>query len=156
MQTSDALLTLQNLLLAVQVIIGFVTLVVLIFYALDNRRIAQSSVRQSEELQKPFLALVNGEDTDYVLKNQGKGAAINIRYDGFSPEGDHLDRYAKPLGVNETRPLNSFNKKQLEKSDFTVSYESLSGAKYATRVIRSRKPNEGYEVKFIELSRKSG
>ena len=67
------------------VILTLLTLHVLREYASDTKRIAQASVKQTENSQLPFLAVFFQPNTavdqeGWTVANQGSGPAINISW----------------------------------------------------------------------------
>lgn len=111
-------------------VVSVVTLFVLGLYAWDTHKMAKASVRQVENAQTPFLALVDVEQTYqsslmpgvqhvWGIENQGSGAAVNIEITGTylaetyehgmggramlkEPTPTKIVNHPKPLGVGGT------------------------------------------------------
>ena len=123
-----------------QVIVMTITLIVLCVYAYDTRRIAQASVAQTENSQKPFLVLlqkpqqVGQHPGGWALENQGFGPAINIRHtEVVGVEG--FRENVRALAANsDFFFLEGFNIDVMRNHVFVAEYESLSGKKYRTVV----------------------
>jgi len=86
----------------IQVVLTGVTLIVLCVYVYDTRRIAQASVAQAENSQKPFLVLLpkpaefERHGGGWALENQGFGPAMNIRHSDIGGGGS-LERMFERL-----------------------------------------------------------
>jgi hypothetical protein len=121
------------------VILTYLTLIVLKEYAADTKTIAKASVLQTENAQKPFLALVFKPENiaqhfpgGWALENQGFGTALNIRHS--EPRGNAGWVYVTPLAKDIFHVLNTFDIDVMRNQVFTAEYESLSGVKYRTVV----------------------
>ncbi len=152
---------------AVLVILSFITLAVLIRYAWDTRKLANTSVEQVNNAQTPFLALIRlDKEADpimafaggrlasapyqaWAVQNQGNAAAVNIRVSGESTEGATRE----PCSFSE--PLNPI---PAGASVFigvhpaahiiacTFGYSSLDGRKFCTEVATV---NGEFHVEFL-------
>jgi len=129
----------QALAAAGLVVMTFLTLIVLKRYAADTKTIAENSSRQVESSQMPFIALVQrepGHSSNWAIKNQGFGPAINIQYTRFVREKEPpLSQWVTPLAPSEQYSVE--NKDVAIEGGFKVDYESLSGKKYRTIVARA-------------------
>jgi hypothetical protein len=67
----------------IQVVLTGVTLIVLCVYVYDTRRIAQASVAQAENSQKPFLVLL---PKPAEFERHGGGWALDIYWSGQGPD----------------------------------------------------------------------
>jgi hypothetical protein len=122
------------------VVLTGATLLVLRGYARDTKTIADKSVEQIENAQRPFIALVSkAADVrphftgGWVIENQGSGAALNIRHS--EPQGnDGWVENVTPLAKGDFHPLSTFNSTVMQHRVFTIEYESLSGTQYTTNV----------------------
>lgn len=137
-----------------------VTFLALVWYAWLTREIAKAAIAQAkaaniqaEDMETPFLALVNNREDksdqsgELALMNQGKGPAINITYTGYR-DGSKGDIKSKPLGPGGMRALGSFTSDNLKTSrSFTVRYQSLSGNWFISHVTYSSAEDD-YEVSF--------
>jgi len=116
------------------------SLIVLRDYAADTKKIANASVSQTENSQKPFLAVIMREHLQdnpggWGIENQGFGPAINVRYSGHVRGNPAIATATEPITLGKTVPLHqdiadAFNSNQV----FVLEYESLSGVRYRTRV----------------------
>jgi hypothetical protein len=120
-------------------VLTLLTLIVLKGYAADTKTIANASVSQTENAQKPFLALVSKPENvvqrfpgGWALENQGFGTALNIRHS--EPRGNAGWVYVTPLAKDTFHVLDTFDIGVMLNHGFTAEYESLSGAKYRTVV----------------------
>ena len=114
------------------------TLRVLIGYASDTKKIAKNSFEQIESSLKPLVALVErkpGHDSNWSIKNVGKGPALNIRYTRYVGD-DKPPQWCSPLPLALLARYNVRNEDVAfaERDGFIVEYESLSGRKYRTVV----------------------
>jgi hypothetical protein len=121
------------------VVLTYLTLIVLKEYAADTKTIAGVSVSQTENAQKPFLALVFKTENvvqrfpgGWALENQGFGTALNIRHS--EPRGNAGWVYATPLAKDNSHVLGTFDIDVMRNHGFAAEYESLSGTKYCTVV----------------------
>jgi hypothetical protein len=115
------------------------TLIVLKGYAADTKTIANASVLQAENAQKPFLVLllkpqeVGKHAGGWALENQGFGPAMNIRHSDAGGSGRFREN-VRALARDDYFFLETFNIDVMRNQIFTAEYESLSGAKYRTVV----------------------
>lgn len=123
------------------VTLTYLTLVVLRGHAADTKTIATASASQTENAQKPFLALVLKDAIPaqhfvggWAIENQGFGSALNIRHS--EPQGNAGWVYTTPLAKDAFRILVTFNLDVMRNHGFAVEYESLSGRAYRTVVAR--------------------
>jgi hypothetical protein len=120
-------------------VLTLLTLIVLKRYAADTKTIANASVLQTENAQKPFLVLllkpqvVGQHGGGWALENQGFGPAMNIRHSDAGGSG-HFKENARALARDDYFFLEAFNIDVMRNQVFTAEYESLSGAKYRTVV----------------------
>lgn len=142
---------------AISAIVSFLTLLVVIVYAYLTNKISKAATRQSEDLETPFLALINNNEGitnqqgELALKNLGKGPAINISYTGYRQDQPHTVE-SKPLGPGDMRTLGSFRKQDLhDRKGFKVTYESLSGRKFETEIKYDVDGRE-YHLRFVRLN----
>jgi hypothetical protein len=124
---------------AVLAVVTSLTLVVLIKYAVDTSTIAKNSTMQLENSYLPFIALVMLTDPDrssnWAMKNQGNGTALNICYTRYLPSNQPpIRQWMTPLAPGESYSLPKENDHQMYASGFDVEYESISGARYRTTV----------------------
>jgi hypothetical protein len=120
------------------------SLLVLRGYAEDTKRIADKSVeqigisiQQTENAQKPFLALVTKPPANlfrggWVIENQGSGPALNIYHSHHGGEVGTVN--IPPLAKGEFRILISFDYDAVVTKPFEMTYDSLSGIGYVTVV----------------------
>jgi hypothetical protein len=119
------------------VILTLLTLIVLLGYARDTKRIAQASVDQLDNAQMPFLAVrqeenVAGQVAGWVLDNQGSGPAINISYK-YNHNGREVVREMHCLGPRTPRSIqNDFANATGSPQGFSIRYESLAKKPYET------------------------
>lgn len=116
------------------------TLIVLIGYAKDTKKIAKNSFQQIESSLQPFVALVErepGHSSNWSIKNIGKGPALNIRYSRYQAD-DKPPQWCSPSPLAPLEFYNGVDNRDAEfaekKDGFIVEYESLSGRKYRTTV----------------------
>src|ERR1700686_3643336 len=119
----------------IQVVLTLLTLLVLLRYVWDTRRIAKASVQQIENAQAPFLAVrqqehLEGQVGGWVLENQGFGPALNIVCSYRQNQQDvRVQMYS--LGPRTPRSLgNHFANARCTPEGFKIEYESVSGKKY--------------------------
>jgi hypothetical protein len=121
------------------VALTYLTLVVLKGYAADTKTIANASVLQTENAQKPFLALLpkpqepGKHGGGWALENQGFGPAMNIRHSDAGGSGQFREN-VRALARDDYFWLEGFDPDVMRNQIFTAEYESLSGAKYRTVV----------------------
>jgi hypothetical protein len=119
------------------VILSGWTLIVLREYAADTRKIAQSSLKQTENSQLPFLAVFFQPNTavdqeGWVVQNKGSGTAINISLSAaVADKVEHIPSLAAGARYTIHRRFSPVEGNQ-EKID--VKYESLSGLEYRTLI----------------------
>jgi hypothetical protein len=118
------------------------TLKVLREYAADTKRMAQSSVEQSENAQMPFVVLAEQTGPHrtclWMIHNQGFGPAVNIYHSRWrGPAVPNMMTATPPLAPTEKTMIddNSANIRT-ENDGFRIEYESLSGRKYRTVVFQ--------------------
>ena len=109
------------------------TLIVLNGYAKDTKRIANSSVDQIENSQMPFLALIRTPEKDWLVANQGYGAAINVCFRAYGGDTPKLELPPIAAGAFSDKYA-AFGNAAGAKREMRLDYESLSGRKYATRI----------------------
>lgn len=121
------------------VALTYLTLIVLKGYAADTKTIAIASASQTENAQKPFLALVLKDAIPaqhfvggWAIENQGFGSALNIRHS--EPQGNEGWVHTTPLAKGDFHILVTFNLDIMRNHGFTAEYESLSGQTYRTVV----------------------
>jgi hypothetical protein len=90
----------------------------------------------------PFVGLVmkteSGRQSDWAIKNQGFGPAINIYYTRYlGDDKPPMMQWMTPLARGEEYFLGRGASNLLTGTGFTVEYESLSGNKYQTFVKRT-------------------
>lgn len=137
----------QALAAAALVFLTWRTLLVLRGYAQDTKKIADKSVeqiaksaeqinvsvQQTENAQRPFLALVSNPNTgEWGIANQGAGPALNIKHSNHHGKEGMVG--IPPLAKGDFYILNSYNRSAVESRGFTINYESLGGVTYATAV----------------------
>jgi hypothetical protein len=121
------------------VLLTYLTLVVLKDYAADTKKIANASVLQTENAQKPFLVLlskppeIGKHGGGWALENQGFGPAMNIRHSDAGGSGQFREN-VRALARDDYFFLEGFDLDVMQNQIFTAEYESLSGAKYRTVV----------------------
>ena len=121
----------------IQVVLTLLTLLVLLRYVWDTRRIAKASVRQIENAQTPFLAVLQqehlvGQVGGWVLENQGFGPALNIVC-GYRQNQRNVRVQMYSLAPRTPRSLAShFENARGTPEGFKIEYESVSGEKYQT------------------------
>jgi hypothetical protein len=112
------------------------SLLILRKYAEDTKRIADKSVEQIENAQKPFLALVirtlEMGHNEWVIENQGSGPALNIRHS--DPRGEDIMFDMPPLAKGDFNLLKFFDRQMVARNGFTIQYASLGGIGYITSV----------------------
>jgi len=105
------------------------------------QRQIQSGMEQTENAQRPFLALTlkEPEVADHTsprgwgLENQGYGPAINIRHS--EPAGnDGWVENVNPIKSGDFALIRNFDPGVMQQHVFIAEYESLSGTKYQTIV----------------------
>jgi hypothetical protein len=125
------------------------TLGVLWGYARDTKTLANMSVTQSEDAQKPFVAVKFREPSRF--ENQGNGPAINVSYEievKDIPPGRHAAgevpagtaetwtrkrREISPLAPSDHVPIpQAIIESLLNGRRMVLTYESLTGRKYQT------------------------
>ncbi len=114
------------------------TLLVLILYAYFTYLIAQISVAQLEHSQIPFLDLVNqphleGADI-WILKNQGKGPAINIRYELNLPNSPKIMQSICSLAPGDHYEMGRGSYHEMYQRKYRAEYESISRKRYCTMI----------------------
>jgi hypothetical protein len=104
-------------------------------YAADTKTIAMASASQTENAQKPFVALVMKNAVPaqhfvggWAIENQGFGSALNIRHS--EPQGNEAWVYTTPLSKGDFHILVTFNLDVMRNHEFVVEYGSLSGRTY--------------------------
>ena len=117
------------------------TLYVLIGYARDTKTIAGNSVKQNENSQMPFIALVEdkepGHSSKWLITNQGFGPALNISYSRcVGSDKPPFLQPLPPLAPSELYRVENADAELAASVGFEVNYESLSGKKYRTLVKR--------------------
>ncbi|MGA3055897.1 MAG: hypothetical protein ABSD63_16955 [Candidatus Korobacteraceae bacterium] len=120
-------------------VVNSMTLIVLIKYAIDNNTIAKNSTRQLENSRMPFVALVMKKDdernSNWAIKNQGVGAAINIYCTRYLAENmPAIMQCLTPLAPGEDYSLPRQSDHLMTTGGFKVEYESLGGKRYRTTV----------------------
>jgi hypothetical protein len=112
------------------------TLIVLRGYAADTKTIATVSTAQTENSQKPFLAIIIKENAGgWNIQNQGFGPALNIRYTGDNQGNERVMRSTHPIAAGEWREFHNVISTVLARWHvFEMEYQSLSGCKYSTIV----------------------
>lgn len=133
---------LQSVTSLLLVLLTGATLAVLYGYAKDTKRIANDSSTQVERSQMPFLIVVMREGdqnvrSGWILENQGFGPALNVTFSDYR-EGERHMRPIPPLGVGAKRNSlhNQIDNALAQTQGFEAEYESLSGKRYRTTVIR--------------------
>jgi hypothetical protein len=113
-------------------ILTLLTLIVLCIYAWHTKQIANASVSQTENSQRPFLSVVQqaavpGQVGGWFVANHGFGPAINIR-------GTFLAGYfPSSLPAGGVYSIhNVFPSLVQSRTAGELWYESLSGAEYTT------------------------
>lgn len=106
-------------------------------YAADTKKIADASVSQTENSQKPFLAVIMRETNPggWAIENQGFGPAVNVRYSGHIRGNPAIARAIEPVPQGRIVALHqdiadAFASNQA----FVIEYESLSGRHYRSTV----------------------
>src|ERR1700723_1098395 len=86
--------------------LSYLTLIVLKGYAADTKTIAMASASQTENAQKPFVALVTKNAVParhfvggWAIENQGFGSALDIRHS--EPQGNEAWVYTTPLSKGD-------------------------------------------------------
>jgi len=120
-------------------IVNSLTLIVLFKYAWDTRTIARNSTQQLESLQMPFVTLAMRKDdernSNWTIKNQGVGTAINIHYTRYLAENmPAIMQWLTALAPGEDYPLPRQSDHLMAAGGFAVEFESLSGNRYRTKV----------------------
>jgi hypothetical protein len=114
-------------------ILTLLTLIVLSIYAWHTRKIANASVSQTENSQRPFLSVVQqevpGQVGGWFVANHGFGPAINIRGTFLSGSG-YFPSSLPARGAYSIQNL--FPSIVAGRTAGELWYESLSGAKYTT------------------------
>lgn len=120
-------------------VLTLLTLIVLREYAADTKTIANASVLQTENAQKPFLVLllkpqeVGRHAGGWALENQGFGPAINVRHSDAGGSGRFREN-VRALARGDFLFLENLNIEVMRNQVFTAEYDSLSGARYRTVV----------------------
>lgn len=113
-------------------LLTLLTLIVLLRYADDTKRIADVSASQTEHSQMPFLAVIKRSD-GWAIRNQGFGPAVNIVFTGYNPgANESTKKPTLPLGIGEDKVLPELEQVLGNWRQITVWYESLSGREYIT------------------------
>lgn len=129
------------------VILTGLTLLVLLRYADDTKRIADVSASQTEHSQMPFLAVTRRSD-GWAIKNQGFGPALNIVFTGYNVGSNKTtNKPTFPLGIGEDKLLPELEQVINHWHEVTVWYESLSGRKYITSF---KLTESGYSIDFYK------
>jgi len=105
-------------------------------YASDTKRIAQASVKQTENSQLPFLAVFFQPNTavdqeGWTVANQGSGPAINISW-GTVQGGRLIYRIPSFAAGAKLNIHNNFAPLVGNQAGIEFKYESLSGLEYRT------------------------
>jgi hypothetical protein len=113
------------------------TLIVLLVYAADTKKMAKNSAEQLEVSQMPFLALVEQTDpgrlTRWVIQNLGLGTAVNIYYTAWRNPNLNAMNPSPPLGAKNKVPVSDNSGNIITSaSGFVIEYESLAGKKFRT------------------------
>ena len=120
-------------------VLTYLTLTVLKGYAADTKTIANASILQTENAQKPFLVLLSKPEEigkhagGWALENQGFGPAMNIRHSDAGGSGQFREN-VRALARDDYFFLVTFDLDVMRNQVFTAEYESLSGVKYRTVV----------------------
>jgi len=119
------------------VILSGWTLIVLRKYAADTRKIAQSSLKQTENSQLPFLAVFFQPNTAFdqegwVVQNQGSGTAINISLS--AAEVDRVEHIPSLTEGAKYTIRKRFTPVEGNQERIDVRYESSSGLEYRTSI----------------------
>jgi hypothetical protein len=110
-------------------------------YVRATNQLVRSALNQTENTQRPFLALTLKEPEvgdhhlprGWGLENQGYGPAMNIRHS--EPAGnDGWVENVNPIKGGDFALVRNFDPGVMQHHAFTVEYESLSGTKYQTIV----------------------
>jgi hypothetical protein len=127
----------QAIATGVLVLLTLLTLVVLVRYAADTKRIAEVSIAQTENSQMPCLVVVmleEGGSRGWAIENQGTGPALNIRFTGSDGGNQPIMKTIPPLAAKAHRFVHNDIAEVFTRwpQDFKINYESLSGMKYST------------------------
>ena len=152
-----------------------ITLIAIIWYAWETRKLRMETVRQTELSQRPFVMIFEVDNHRLKYRNSGQGIALNVRIKPFENR-DYTFIFEKEnlLGLNEISkhdinpvainnktgepyPPNTkfpFTPYELRSAYFTlvrileIYYENIEGKCYQTRVQISR---EG--LKFLDTQK---
>lgn len=127
----------QAIATAAMVVLTFLTLMVLIRYAADTKKIAEGSASQTENSQMPCLVVVMLHEDGgrgWAIENQGFGPALNIRFTGFDGGNQPAMKTIPPLAAKAHRFAHNDIAEVFQRwpQEFRINYESLSGTKYFT------------------------
>jgi hypothetical protein len=138
--TPETMLCIQT---AAQILLALTTawtLWVLIGYARDTKSIAKNSSEQVENALIPFVALIEkepGHSSRWSIKNQGKGPATNVSYKRYTGENEPtIMQDILPLAPSDHYDVGNDDVELTGAGGFVVQYESLSGKKYLTTVLK--------------------
>ena len=142
-------------------VLSLVTLMVLIRYAADTKKIAEASVSQIENSQIPFLTVAWRDVSDkasegWEIQNQGAGPALSIRFTQYDLEEwrsvadiAKADRRVE-FHNNIKQHIQNIPQERFKNRPFKIEYSSLSGVRYRTTV--ERLPNKELQTKFERIS----
>jgi len=129
----------QGIAAVVLVLLTAATLLVLLRYADDTKRIAEASVSQIENSQMPCLVVINlqggpNRTAGWAIQNQGGGPALNIRFTGYDGGNRPTMKTIPPLAAKEHYGVQNDIAEVFARwpQDFRMDYESLSGTRYYT------------------------
>jgi hypothetical protein len=132
------------------------TLIVLRKYAADTKRIAEASVTQTENLQRPFLTVAWRDLTEktpegWEMQNQGFGPALSVRFSVHSGEWRPIADIAKEDRRTEFHDQIKLHiQNRNNNRPFVIEYSSLSGFRYRTTV--ERLPNKELQTRVENIS----
>ena len=128
-------------------LLTLLTLIVLLRYADDTKKIAEASA-SPEEREMPFLTVTWTERSAdqpaprWIITNQGNGPALDVRFRTYSTDGEEHWRPIAGFGKGQKRAAFDKHIRQhiqdvpSRNRPFVIQYKSLSGLAYSTVIER--------------------